>query len=120
MSRSVEPGTVPATGPEGLQPARWDGRRMLFEVEDQGRAIACAISLNALQDLSERRFFKPPELMACFVKQRARIEALALAKLRGRNPAIGGVVSIWADDIDDPPPAAEPDAAIRTPDERAA
>lgn len=34
---------------------RWDGSRVLFEIEVAGRPVACAISRAALQELSGRR-----------------------------------------------------------------
>ena len=52
--------------PDAVSHPRWDGRRMLFELRDADRAVPCAISLNALQDLSERRHFRPAELLGCF------------------------------------------------------
>ena len=97
----------------GLAPPRWDGRRILFEVDHGGQSVVCAISLTALQDLSSFRRFKPAELLKCFIETRARIEAIALAKLRARPGAVAGVLNIWSDDLDEPmlstrakPPAA--------------
>lgn len=83
---------------------RWDGSRVFFEIEDAaGQQIACAISRGALQDLSERRYFKSAELLRCFADARGRIEAIALSKLRASPESASGVVSIWADDIDEAP-----------------
>jgi hypothetical protein len=95
---------------------RWDGRRVLFEVTDEGRRVACAMSLNALQDLSGRRLFKPADLLECFATARVRIEAIALAKLRARTEGgVSGLLHIWSDDIDDPtPPTSVPASALRT------
>ena len=90
---------------------RWDGRRILFEIIDQDRMIACAISINALQDLSTVRRFKPEDLLKCFVAARAQIEAIAHLKLSRRSEGSVGLLQIWSDDIDDPPPASAPVAA---------
>ena len=90
---------------------RWDGRRVLFELADGDRNVPCTISLNALQDLSGHRRFKPTELLTCFTTARARIEAIALGKLRARTSGATGLLYIWSDDIDDPPPASAPVAA---------
>jgi hypothetical protein len=90
---------------------RWDGRRVLFEIADGDRSAACTISANALQDLSGQRRFKPADLLACFDKARARIGAIALAKLRSRTAGATGLLYVWSDDIDDPPPASAPVAA---------
>lgn len=102
------------TGPNNVAIAshpRWDGRRVLFEIADGDRSAACTISLNALQDLSGYRRFKPAELLACFTAARAKIEVIALGKLRARTSGATGLLYIWSDDIDDPPPASAPVAA---------
>jgi hypothetical protein len=87
---------------------RWDGRRVLFEVLDEDRLVPCAISMNALQDISEMRRFKPADLMKCFAAVRPRIEAIALDKHRARSDAASGLLNIWSDDIDDAAEAARP------------
>jgi hypothetical protein len=92
---------------------RWDGRRVLFEIADGERSAACTISANALQDLSGQRRFKPADLLACFDKALARIGAIALAKLRLRTAGATGLLYVWSDDIDDPPSASAPAAALR-------
>ncbi|MBU8546196.1 MULTISPECIES: DUF1488 family protein [Roseomonadaceae] len=92
---------------------RWDGRRVLFEVVEDARLIPCAISMNALQDLSEMRRFKPAELMKCFAAARPRIEAIALDKHRARAEGSVGLLNIWSDDVEDaavPPAKAVPTA----------
>ncbi|MGK7870016.1 DUF1488 family protein [Falsiroseomonas sp. E2-1-a20] len=88
---------------------RWDGRRVLFEVLDEDRLVPCAISMNALQDISEMRRFKPADLMKCFETVRPKIEAIALDKHRARSDAASGLLNIWSDDIDDAAEAARPD-----------
>ena len=55
--------------------ARLDGRRVLFAVRQDGVDVRCAISLNALQDISERRYVKPAEVLQCFAAAQPRIEA---------------------------------------------
>jgi len=99
------------TGPEQSSIAshpRWDGRRVLFELADGNRDVACTISVNALQDLSGQRRFKPVDLLACFATARARIEAIALGKLRARTATATGLLYIWSEDIEDAPPAGAP------------
>ena len=91
---------------------RWDGRRVLFEIVDGDRSVACTISVNALRDLSGQRRFKPSDLLACFAAARAQIGAIALGKLRARPARATGLLYIWSDDIDDPPPASAPVAAL--------
>jgi hypothetical protein len=82
--------------------ARWDGSRVLFEIEQDGQLITCAVSRGALQDLSERRCFKSAELLRCFEEARGRIESIAHLKFRSAGESVSGVLSIWADDLDDP------------------
>ncbi|MBU8537314.1 DUF1488 family protein [Falsiroseomonas tokyonensis] len=89
---------------------RWDGRRVLFEVVDADQLVPCAISMNALQDISEIRRFKPADLMQCFAALRPRIEAIALDKHRARSGAAAGLLHIWTEDIEDAAPAAPPPA----------
>jgi hypothetical protein len=90
---------------------RWDGQRMLFQLQDADHAIACAISRAALQALGGRRQFRATDLLDCFSAGRERIGAIALGKLRARPGGVTGVLTIWSDDIDEPPPASEPAAA---------
>ena len=102
--------TDPKPAPIASNP-RWDGRRILFEVSDGDRSAPCTISANALQDLSGQRRFKPADLLACFAGARPQIEAIALAKLRGRNVGTTGLLYIWSDDVEDPSPEDTPVAA---------
>lgn len=95
----------PGPPPTASSP-RWDGARVLFEVQDGGRSVSCAISLNALQDLSERRSYRPLDLLNGFAAARDRIEAIALGKIRTRPDSVCGLLNIWSDDID-PAPAAD-------------
>jgi hypothetical protein len=88
-----------------LSKPRWDGTRILFEIEVDGERLLCAISRSALQDLSGRRHFAAPDLLKGFVAVRERIEAIATQKFRARPESVTGVLSIWADDVDDPPTA---------------
>jgi hypothetical protein len=94
--------------PEAAQVSpRWDRNRVLFEIVEAGESYDCAISREALQDISDRRYAKPVELLACFEKVRPRLERIAREKLRSRSDAIEGMVTIWSGDLDDPePPAA--------------
>jgi hypothetical protein len=82
---------------------RLDGRRVLFEVEADGQAIPCAISLPSLQDISMRRHLRPEDALQCFGEAWPRIEAAALRKLHSRAPVTGGVLNVWADDLEDGP-----------------
>ncbi len=93
---------------------RVDGRRVLFDVEADGQLVSCAISLTALQDVSERRHFKPAEVLLCFAKAQPRIEEIVRSKLLRRGAHVAGLLNVWADDFEDPeaePPVADPPAA---------
>lgn len=105
-----------ATGQKNSIPKpRWDGSRVMFEIELEGERIACAISRSALQDLSGVRRFAGPDLLKGFSDYQARIEAIAVGKVRERPESAEGIVNIWTDDIDDlaPPTQADRAAAAR-------
>jgi len=80
---------------------RWDGSRVLFEIASGTDRIPCTISRAALQEISGTRHFKSADLLRCFAEARVRIEGLAYDKLRARSEAVPGLISIWADDIED-------------------
>jgi hypothetical protein len=82
--------------------ARVDGRRVLFAVRQDGIDVRCAISLNALQDISERRYVKPAEVLQCFAQAQLRIEAAARHKLTIRSLPEGGLLNLWSDDFEEP------------------
>ena len=102
--------------PTAVRP-RCDGRRLLFEIVEEGRSVACAISLMALEDVSGSRCFKPADQLKSFAAARERIEAIALGKIRARAQDASGPLNIWSDDVesddadDSPPPASKPAAA---------
>ena len=78
---------------------RLAGNRIMFEVEDGGRRIPCAIYQGALHELTGQRHFKSAELLRCFAAALGRIEAIALAKLKARPAGVSGLLNIWSDDI---------------------
>ncbi|MDE2581108.1 MAG: DUF1488 family protein [Rhodospirillales bacterium] len=80
---------------------RWDRNRVLFEIEDGGRAVACAISVQAIQDASGRRFHDKTRLLDCFSKIRPRVERIALEKLRARPHAGENLLTVWSGDLDE-------------------
>lgn len=82
-------------------PPRWDRNRVLFEIEDGGRRVACAISLQAIQDASGRRFHDAARLLDCFGKVRPRIERIALGKLHASPHAGDHLLTVWSGDLDD-------------------
>ncbi|MGG5810103.1 DUF1488 family protein [Falsiroseomonas sp. CW058] len=84
---------------------RWDGRRILFDLAWEGGDVACAISPDALRELSARRCFRPADLLRCFEAERGRVEAIARGKLRARTVRVPGILAIWSDDVEDARPA---------------
>ncbi len=92
--------TEPTTTPIALHP-QCDGRRLLFEIMDDGRSVACAISLMALEDLSKRRYYKPADQLQSFLQARRQIEAIALNKIRMKPADSSDLLTIWSDDVDD-------------------
>lgn len=84
-----------------LAKPRWDGSRVVFEIDVDGEIVDCAISRSALQDISGVRRFAPVDLLRGFGEVRARIEEIAANKFRIRPETVSGFVSIWADDVED-------------------
>ena len=95
------------SGPKPGLRARVDGRRVLFEVEEGGAVYPCAISLGALQDISNRRWLRPPDVLPCFAAAQERIEAVARSKLAGRTAATGGLMNLFSDDFEEEDAPAE-------------
>lgn len=95
---------------------RWDGSRVLFEIDVAGRPVACAISRAALQELSGCRYIASGEVLRRFADGRDRIEEIATNIFAVRPESVTGTLHIWADDINDPPSAtavAHQAAAVR-------
>lgn len=91
--------TRPASKP------RWDGSRILFQMEIVGRPVACAISRAALQQVSSCGYIPSGDLLRRFAAGRDRIEEIAADIFAVRPENLAGTLHIWADDIDDPPSA---------------
>jgi len=81
--------------------ARWDGRRVLFEVLHEGVELPCAISPDALRDLTASRCFRPPDLLRSFAAERAAVEAVVFLKLGARKTAAIGLLTVWSGDIEE-------------------
>jgi Protein of unknown function (DUF1488) len=88
--------------PPSVKPAapKWDGTRVLFQVIDDGEAVSCAISREALRQVTGRNYGKPAELLASFMQVRGRIEAVALAKHRAQSSGTA-LLTVWSGDLDD-------------------
>ncbi len=84
-----------------LAAPRWDGTRVLFEIADDGETVLCAISREALREVSGRSYGKPAELLASFMAMRERIEGVALAKHRNLASVPTGLLTVWSSDLDE-------------------
>ena len=96
---NIFPETVLQAGP------RWDGSRILFDIEVKGVQVLCAISRGALEEVSECRYIRSTDLLRKFAESRAKIEDIALSIFTSRPKNATGRISIWSDDIYDPPQA---------------
>lgn len=94
-----------AAGSQSIFKPRWDGSRVLFQIEVVGRSVACAISRAALQQVSGGRHIPSGDLLRRFADTRGRIEEIATDIFAVRPENVTGTLHIWADDIDDPPSA---------------
>jgi hypothetical protein len=81
--------------------ARWDGRRVLFELQHGAQAVPCAISPGVLRELTSQRCFKREEVLQCFTAVRAQVEAIAHGKLRQRVAPFPMPLTIWSNDVED-------------------
>ena len=93
--------------------ARWDGRRVLFEMQHDGRQVPCAVSPDALRELTSGRCFKPQDVLDSFVAARSQIEAIARGKLRSRATPPLMPLTVWVDDVEDHFAASPPSEGIR-------
>jgi hypothetical protein len=77
---------------------------VLFDLVTDDDEVPCGISRAALEQLGPSRCFRKEDALACFTRSRPLIERLAAAKLHARPAGQGGRLTLWADDIDLPPP----------------
>jgi hypothetical protein len=98
----VVPPIVPVAAPVAASAARWDGRRIHFDIVVSGVDVACAISSAALREMSGQNRYSPADLLRCFGEHRTRIEAIARRRAEEHEDSISGIISIWEDDVDAP------------------
>ncbi len=91
--------------PPSVRRPRWDGSRVLFQIEVAGRPVACAISRAALQEVSGCHHIASGDLLRRFADGRDRIEEIATNIFAVRPENATGTLHIWADDVDDTPSA---------------
>jgi hypothetical protein len=100
-----------ATG--SFSATRWNSRRILFTITENGCLVPCAISEAALEQVSQHRCADRGDAMAHFAAFQVQIEAAAHSKFEQRNPASHGAVNLWAEDFDDYSPEGAPMMAER-------
>jgi hypothetical protein len=81
--------------------ARWDGRRVLFELLHDGRQVPCAVSPDALRELTSRRCFRQQDVLDSFLLARAQVEEIARGKLRSRATPPPMPLTVWVNDVED-------------------
>ena len=82
---------------------RWDGNRLAFTINTEGKRIPCAISRSALQNLSRHTHLATSDLLVMDFATRSRRSRPVFSTLRRNGyPARS---AYGADDIDNPPPA---------------
>jgi len=115
IRRASPAGRIETMSTEGQGPSlakpRWDGNRVVFEIDVGGEVVSCAISRAALQEAGGNRHFAAADLLRYFMQSRARIEAIAAAKYELQPDSVYGVVSLWAEDLDEPAAPAVADVA---------
>ena len=84
---------------------RWNGNRLTFSINIEGKRIRCAISRSALQSLSGHTYLGSSDLLDRFMDFRDKIEEIAARIFHITPEWVSGPVSICADDIDNPPSA---------------
>lgn len=98
----VAPPITPAAIPPTPPAARWDGRRVHFDIVVSGEEVSCAISSAALREMSGQSRYSPADLLRCFNEHRTRIETIAHRRAAEHEDSITGIISIWEDDVDAP------------------
>jgi hypothetical protein len=93
-----------------LAKPRFDGNRVIFEIDADGRRVPCVISRSALQGISQRRHFASGDLLRSFNDARRQIEQIALRKYRAQPESASGVTSIWEEDVEDTRPSSDSQA----------
>ncbi len=94
-------------------PAQWDGPRVLFEMQHGGTQVPCAVSPDALRELTSLRCFKPRDVLASFAAARSQVEEIARGKLRGRTTPPPMLLTVWPDDVEDHLAASGPSGSMR-------
>jgi len=82
-------------------------------MQDGGRLVACAVSPDAVRELTSRRCLKPRDVLASFVAARPQIEEIARGKLRQRTTPPMMPLTVWVDDVEDHVAASRPTEGSR-------
>ena len=82
---------------------RWDGARILFQIEIAGQLVSCAISRAALQELRREQPITSGDLLRQFAAVRGAISTIATNMFAGTFGDGRGTLHISVGDIHDPP-----------------
>ena len=82
-------------------PARWDGRRVLFDMQHELQVVPCAVSPVVLRELAPGPCFKTKDILRCFLAARSQLEAAARSKLRRRALPYPTPLTVWSSDLED-------------------
>jgi hypothetical protein len=89
------------TDASGAAPgARWDGRRVLFDVQHGQGVVECAISPEVLRGITARAAFKPKDVLQSFMAAQAEVTAIVHGKLR-RRALHATPLTVWTSDVED-------------------
>ncbi|SDD40286.1 DUF1488 family protein [Belnapia rosea] len=81
--------------------ARWDGRRVLFEVQHDMQVVPCAVMPVVIRELAPGPCFKTKDVLKCFMAARSRIEAAVHSKLQRRTIPYPTPLTVWSSDLED-------------------
>jgi hypothetical protein len=86
----------------GIPPdARWDGRRVLFDVQHDMQVVPCAVSPFVIRELVPGPCFKTEDVLKRFMAARIQIEAAVHSKLQRRVSPSPTPLTVWSSDLED-------------------
>jgi hypothetical protein len=86
---------------------------VLFEMQHDGAEVPCAVSPDALRELTSRRCFKPRDVLDSFAAARSQVEEIARGKLGRRATPPPMPLTVWLNDVEDHVAASGPSAGRR-------
>ncbi|MBL6077114.1 DUF1488 family protein [Belnapia sp. T18] len=83
------------------QDVRWDGRRVLFDVQHDMEVVPCAVSPFVIRELVPGPCFKTQDVLKRFMAARIQIEAAVHSKLQRRVAPCPTPLTVWSSDLED-------------------